>query len=172
MELPPYKPGKQERIRAALHAVEALDSVNKNCRATSDRYQKQEWLQQAYTHPQVADWAGPLHIPDIEYKFHPGGTWRIANGETAGQVVYHLGPRAMTDVQLALGFAYGARMAGWPTGSRLASGLVHDPSMLMLLVAGLFAHSPARAKEVHDLLTAMGLNIGAPAGSWDPGRWA
>ncbi len=170
MELGLARPGKRERIHMILGAMHTMDVVNGTYRATSLPTDKMNWLTNVWTSHTLLDWAGAVAPPHIDWNTSKGGTWRFHR--TDDGIAYQPGSQAMTDLDLAKMFAYSARYSGLPVGSRQAQGMVHDPSMLMMLTAALWVGIPSRAKEFHDLATAAGLNIAKPSGGWDPKKWA
>lgn len=168
MELQTVKPSKQTRINMALRAMTTVDATVGKYRATSSPNEKMAWMRETWNNPQVHTWCGQYDAPNINYK-DGTGTYRF--GRQDGDLTYWFGRQPMTDTDLASAFAYSARYAGWPHGSRPASGLVHDPAMAMLSIIALWVHSPARAKELHDLYQVLNINIQTPVGGWDPTTW-
>ena len=169
MELQVAKPTKQQKIHMALRAMSTVDAIQGKYRSTSDPLVKQAWLSETWRNPQVHTWCGHLDAPDVTF-VDGNGTYRFGKARGA-ELTYWLGRQPMTEADLASAFAYGARYAGWPYGSRVASGTVHDPAMTMLAVIALWVHSPARAKELHDMFGALKINVATPVGGWDPTTW-
>jgi hypothetical protein len=175
MELSIKKPSKKTRVGMAIDAMTTVDAMKGQYRATRDRTEKEEWIREALEDPQLWTWAGQAEA--VPFTFVQGGQGgagigimrTTGNGET---LRYVFGPTPMSDVELARTVGYSLRHMGWPAGSRKAAGLVHDTDFLMLTIAALHTHSPARAKELWQLFRELKLNISVPDGGWDPETWA
>jgi hypothetical protein len=157
---------RAERLGAAVGALRAVDVLGGEFRAAGPVDVKRRWVEEVFADPGMAR-AGGGPFPGV----HCARRGRVSSVAAAGAppgrtVVFTFAARPSTDAELAVLCGWGARLGGWPEGSRAVSGRVHDGAMLMMAVAALRVHDPVRAGIFLEVLREVGLRVPVPAGGW------
>lgn len=142
-----------------------VDIAADGYRTTTDPAVKEQWAVAVLTDGGYLDRAGAVAAPPVRFTAARRGAWRYHRPGDGG-VVVGVGPRPVTDLDLAVMVAQVSRMVGLPTGHRPAAAPVHDRAMVMLAISAAAVHDPALAEQFHRFCGVLRLTAAAPGGGW------